>query len=228
MTKSEWRRDHLKNNKNTAMWMNEGKIPNRVKGGGAEMEQSRCQSHASHVAVVDLPPLSHSSYLYPSIPCFSPLCQDVSSVSQHGVRPSHDPVFPPTSSFFPPLSSPESPPHPSPIWKYWHTTTTGMKVEPIVLSNQIMSTQYLLQKEMCSSGFHFEILTVRWFRCKMLSKLLWNLGAMSELIQTHKQHGMGSILKLHLWMSWRGLFLGQQWSLKAADFFFFFKSVWHR
>lgn len=35
-----------------------------------------------------LPPSTH-----PSIPCFSPLCQDVSRVSQCGVRPSHEPVF---------------------------------------------------------------------------------------------------------------------------------------
>lgn len=38
-----------------------------------------------------------------SIPRFSPLCQDVSSVSQHGVTASHKPAFPP-----PPLPPPVS------------------------------------------------------------------------------------------------------------------------
>lgn len=59
------------------------------RGGGKE--RSRCQAHTSHVAVVDLPPLS----LQPSMPCFSLLCQGVSSVSQHGVTASHMPAFPP-------------------------------------------------------------------------------------------------------------------------------------
>lgn len=71
------------------------------------MEPSRCQSHTSHVAVVDLPPLSLplSPSLHPSIPRFSPLCQDVSSVSQHGVRLSRGPVFLLKSSSFSTLIS---------------------------------------------------------------------------------------------------------------------------
>lgn len=49
-----------------------------------ETAQARCQSHTAHVAVVDLPPPCLASSL-PSIPRFSPPCQDVSGVSRHGV-----------------------------------------------------------------------------------------------------------------------------------------------
>ncbi len=75
------------------------------------MEQSRCQSHTSHVAVVDLPPLSPSPSIHPSIPCFSPLCQDVSSVSLRGVSPSHKPAFPPPPPPPPPPTLLLSPKH---------------------------------------------------------------------------------------------------------------------
>lgn len=62
----------------------------KLKGGGGWRRRSPdVSAHTSHVAVVDLPPpsLSLSLTRSPSISCFSPLCQDVSGVSQHGLRP---------------------------------------------------------------------------------------------------------------------------------------------
>lgn len=60
---------------------------NRGKGGaGEEAAQARCQSHTSHVAVVDLPPPCLACSL-PSIPRLSLPCQDVSGASRHGVSP---------------------------------------------------------------------------------------------------------------------------------------------
>lgn len=49
--------------------------------------------------------LSFPLSINPSIPCFSPLCQDVGSVSRHGVRPSHKPVFPPPAPLTHSISS---------------------------------------------------------------------------------------------------------------------------
>lgn len=67
-------------------------------------EWSRCHCHTSHVAVVDLPPLSSVlhlplSSLSPSLQ-FLPPCQDVSGVSRYSVKTSHCSVFPPQPFFF--------------------------------------------------------------------------------------------------------------------------------
>lgn len=61
-------------------WMTAQLLPESE--GRSEEERSRCQPHTSHVAVVDLAPLS----VHPSCTRFSPVCQDVGSISRRGVK----------------------------------------------------------------------------------------------------------------------------------------------
>lgn len=120
--------------------------------GEEEMEQSRCQSHTSHVAVVDLPPPS----LPPSLLRFSPPCQDVSSVSRHGVSPSQKSVFPPPISFTftPSLADNDNlwlvaSVHPSQTQpRHPLSESTGIIVEPIVFSRKVPMAQHLTE-EIC-------------------------------------------------------------------------------
>lgn len=122
----------------------------RSERGEEEMEQSRCQSHTSHVAVVDLPPPSLHPLVLTSLSgcqqCFSAWRQSFTKV-----------CFLLPSTFTPSLADNDNlwlvaSVHPSQAQpRHPLSESTGIKVEPIVFSRKIPMTQHLcLQKRSVS------------------------------------------------------------------------------
>ena len=98
----------------------------------------------------------HLSLLHPSIPRFSPLCQHVSSVSRHGVRPSHKPAFPPAKHS--PLRPLITTIRGFQAETFWHRHTGT--IEPIMCSLKVTMTQHLCSMLLRIETFHFDILAV--------------------------------------------------------------------